>query len=68
MGDFSPTVVHFYLQVRHDCHQALGVGGSNATSLVQNGLQLQLGNLIKVELNKTIPESPRQHLKRNVKH
>ena len=58
MSDFSPTVVDFYLQVRHDCYQALGVGGSNAASLVQNGLQLQLGNLIKVELHKPIPESP----------
>ena len=58
----------FYLQIGHHCYQALGVGGSYAASLVQNSLQLRLGNLIKVKLHKPIPESPWQHLECNVKH
>lgn len=51
-----------YLKLLHDFDQPGAVGRRQAAPLVEDGLQLSTGQLIKVQLHKAVPESPGQHL------
>lgn len=54
--------MYSYLQVLHDLDQLGAVGWRQAAPLVEDGLQLSTGKLIKVQLHKAVPESPGEHL------
>lgn len=45
-----------YLEVLHDLDQLGAVGRGKAAALVEDGLQLHAGQLIKMQLHKSIPE------------
>lgn len=46
----------------HDLDHLGAVGRRQAASLVEDGLQLSTGQLIKVQLHEAVPESPGEHL------
>lgn len=51
-----------YLKVLHDLDQLGAVGWRQVTPLVQDGLQLRTGQLIKVQLHEAVPESSGENL------
>lgn len=51
-----------YLEVLHDLDQLGAVGRGQAAPLVEDGLQLPAGQLVKVQLHKSVPEGPGEYL------
>lgn len=51
-----------YLEVLHDLDQLGAVGWGQAAPLVEDGLQLHAGQLVKVQLYKSVPEGSGEHL------
>lgn len=54
--------MYSYLKVLHDLDQLGAVGWRQATPLVEDGLQLSTRQLIKVQFQKAVSESPGEHL------
>lgn len=57
-----------YLEVLHDLDQLGAVGRGQAAPLVEDGLQLHAGQLIKVQLHKPVPEGSGEHLQHSSYH